>query len=197
MLKSLKIRILILILTVPVLNLEGQSFAMVRDSSAIRIAGTSNLHEWKMDLRNFDCTASFDLDGHGLAGITSATFKGNSNDLRSDNSMMDRKAHEALKSKTDPAISFTLSWPVKISAEGQDFKTDVTGDLVIAGKSNKFTIPVSGSLRNINGKERIDVIGSTRVSMKSFSISPPTFMMGALKTGDVVTVSFSIQFEEK
>jgi hypothetical protein len=30
--------------------------------------------------------------------------------------------------------------------------------------------------------------------MKSYDIKPPTFMMGALKTGDNVTVYFSFQF---
>jgi hypothetical protein len=39
---------------------------------------------------------------------------------------------------------------------------------------------------------RIQIKGSKKVKMTDFNISPPTAMLGTLKTGDEVTISFTL-----
>jgi len=190
----LKILLLIIVLQAFTVTAKSQSLQLLKDSSAIHITGTSNLHNWKMEVKDFDCTASFDLNGLHITGIEKAAFECKTTGLQSYNSMMDKKAYSALKAKTSPEIRFTLSQPVSIDVNKSGFSTKINGSLEIAGKANPVQIPVSGIIANTNGSLRIGIKGTTTVDMKSYDITAPTFMMGALKTGDNVTVSFEFMF---
>lgn len=110
---------------------------------------------------------------------------------------MDRKAYSALKSKTFPEIKFNMTSTIEISSTSNQFTENLKGNLSLAGKSVAVAIPVTGKLYDINGIKTIEVQGKTELKMSNFNISPPTFMMGALKTGDKVTISFSLRFLQK
>jgi hypothetical protein len=118
-------------------------------------------------------------------------------DLISDNSLMDKKAYSALKSKIFPEIKFNMISAMEISSDNNKFRDNLRGNLSIAGKSMPILIPFNGTLSNINGINIIEVNGETELKMSDFDISPPSFMMGALKTGDRITISFSLQFLQK
>jgi polyisoprenoid-binding protein YceI len=194
MLKPLLFPLPILLVMCTSVNVRSQTYEIVKDSSSVKISGSSNLHDWRMDLRSFDCSASFQLHSPELTGIDNAVFKANSTDLKSDNSLMDKKTYAALKSKTNPEIKFTQTQPVKIAQATSSFEANIKGDLEIAGKSNSIAIPIKGTVVNSHGTERINIKGNALISMYSYDVSPPTFMMGVLKTSDKVTVSFSLQF---
>ncbi len=177
-----------------IFNAEDQPFALSKNSASIQISGTSNLHDWTMDLKTFDCSADFVLKESQLKAIDKVAFSCNVTDLKCDNSMMENKAYAALKSKTFPEIRFMITSPVRLSSNDNNFSGNLGGDLVIAGKSVAVLIPLNGTLYNKNGADIIDVRGETELKMSDFDISPPVFMMGALKTGDKVNISFSLQF---
>ncbi|MCE5347087.1 MAG: YceI family protein [Bacteroidales bacterium] len=176
---------------------KEQSFELVTNSASIQVTGTSNLHDWNMNLKIFDCTANFILSGSGIKGIDEVTFKCKVTDLKSDNSLMDKKAHSALKSRTFPEINFNMTSAITTSSNTGQFNETLKGNLSVAGKSVAVSIPVICRLYDSNGIKIIDVQGKTELEMSSFDISPPVFMMGALKTGDKVTVSFSLQFKQE
>jgi len=173
---------------------EDQSFALSKSSASIQINGTSNLHDWTMNLKTFDCYADFVFRESQINAIDKVAFSCKVTDLKSDNSMMDNKAYAALKSRVYPEIKFRMTSPVKLSPIDNNFSGNLGGDLVIAGKSVAVLIPLNGTLYNKNGALIIDVRGETELKMSDFEITPPTFLMGALKTGDKVTISFSLQF---
>lgn len=191
------IGILSLFWTGTTISSKNQSFELSKDSTSFQIMGTSNLHDWKMNLGIFDCTANFFLSGSQLKGIDEVSFNCKSTDLKSDNSLMDRKAYSALKSKTFPEIKFNMTSTIEISSTSNQFTENLKGNLSLAGKSVAVAIPVTGKLYDINGIKTIEVQGKTELKMSNFNISPPTFMMGALKTGDKVTISFSLRFLQK
>jgi hypothetical protein len=179
------------------INCKSQSFELSRESSSILISGTSTLHDWKMYLKIFDSKANFILNGSLLKGIDAVTFSCKATDLKSDNSLMDRKAYSALKSETFPEIKFNMISAIEISSDKNKIMDNLKGNLFIAGKSVPVSIPLTGALTNINGTNIIDASGEIELKMSDFNITPPTAIMGALKTGDKIKVSFSLQFLQK
>jgi hypothetical protein len=183
-----------LFLSLTTINSKSQSFVLSKESAPILISGTSTLHDWKMYLKIFDCNANFILKGSLLKGIDAVSFSCKATDLKSDNSLMDRKAYSALKFTAFPEIKFTSTSAIEISPDNNKFRDYLAGNLFIAGKSVPVSIPLTGALSNINGTNKIDVSGEIELKMSDFDITPPTAMLGTLKTGDKVKVSFSFQF---
>jgi polyisoprenoid-binding protein YceI len=192
-----KVLLLTCLVTSFTVCVKSQSFQLVKENSEVHVTGTSNLHDWKMKLKAFDCSAAFKLDGTQITAIDKSVFTCKPTNLESESSLMDKKAYAALKSKTYPEIKFNLTRPVTITQTGSEFAAKIEGDLLIAGKTNPVTIPVTGVISNNSGGVSIEIKGSTKISMKSFDISPPTAVMGTLKTGDNVTVHFTLQFKGK
>lgn len=197
MFKYRTIWVFTLLLAASTINLKSQSFELSRENASIVISGTSTLHDWKMSVRIFKCNANFTLKGSRLNGIDNVTFSCNATDLKSENSLMDKKAYSALKSREFPEIKFNTISEIEISPDNDKFRDSIRGNLSIAGKSMPVSIPFIGTLSNINGIGIIEVSGETELNMSDFNISPPVLMLGTLKTGDKITISFSLQFQQK
>jgi hypothetical protein len=191
------IAIIILFQAVSAADLKGQSFELSKESAPIVVSGTSTLHDWKMILNIYDCSTNFIMKGSQVEGIDAVTFSCKATDLKSDNSLMDRKAYSALKVTAFPEIKFISTSAGGITQDKNKFSGNLSGNLIIAGKSVAVSIPLTGALPNINVTSKIEVRGETELKMSDFDISPPTAMMGALKTGDKIKISFSFQFVTK
>lgn len=177
-------------------DFNKQSFNLSKDNASIMIGGTSTLHDWTMHLKTFDCNANFVIEGSHLESIDKATFNCKTTDLESESSLMDKKARSALKSDSFPEIRFVLTSPLEVNSINNKFSGRLEGNLFIAGKSEAVPVPVNGSLLIQNGTNIVKVDGELKLKMSDFNITPPVFMMGALKTGDAITISFSMQFFE-
>jgi len=192
-----------MIIIVPVLlagitiHSRSQSFELTSDSALFQVSGTSTLHDWKMQLEAFDCKADFVLNGSQLRSVGNIIFQCRSTDLKSESSLMDRKAHSAMKADENPDISFRMPSVMAVTTHSNDFTDDLNGILRIAGQSKPVTIHFHGTSYERNGTVIVNIYGSTELKMSDFGIAPPVLMMGALKTGDTVKISFSLQFREK
>jgi hypothetical protein len=173
---------------------EEGSFGLQKDNASLTISGSSTLHNWKMHLKTFDCRADFIFSSDHLSSIEQAHFRCQASDLESESSLMDKKAHSAMKSESFPEIQFDLISPAEIIYGNDKSTGNLTGKLYLAGKSETVTLPVTTGMIRQNGNDVITVNGQLELKMSDFDISPPVLMMGALKTGDAVTVSFSLQF---
>ena len=69
-----------------------------------------------------------------------------------------------------------------------------TGQLTIAGKTK--SIPVNFSYEKWNN-DTFQVIGKVDIVMSEYGIDPPTAMMGAIKTGDKITIKFEIAMNKQ
>ena len=74
------------------------------------------------------------------------------------------------------------------AAPGTDgwFQVRTTGDLTINGTTHTIQMNVRGKATDSGFR----FTGQHALKMTDFGISPPTAMLGALKTGDQVTVHF-------
>ena len=167
--------------------------AQVKYNSAtadLVVSGTSTLHDWTMKSAKAECSAVFSLNAAGkISGLSGLVFSAPVNALKSDHTAMDKNAYKALKTDKNPAISFTLTSVTVTPAAGSASTVTCTGKLTIAGATRDAQLV---AVCKPSADNTINVTGSEKISMKDFSIDPPTFMLGTVKTGNDITLSFNL-----
>lgn len=166
------------------------TYQLVSAQSSIKITGTSNLHDWEMNLKKMEASFQASSEQSLIKSIQGVNFKCRSTDLLSESSIMNDKAHDALKAKPYPEISFSNTIVEKWTIQNDKGKGLITGDLRLAGKTRRISIPFEGSITN----NSLQVNGTCKLLMSDFGISPPSAMLGALKTGNEVTIAFKLSF---
>lgn len=111
--------------------------------------------------------------------------------------MMNSDMYEALKYDKYPIIDFKL---VKINnveksdSFKQNFNSNITGVLTIAGKSNNMKI-------NFDIDELSDstfyLKGNKSISMLDFNIDPPSKLFGLIQVDDTLNINFNLYVELK
>lgn len=157
------------------------------------VEGTSSLHDWTMETEAVNGTVNMSMDGNKIASIEKFDIKLKAESLESGKSSMDDIAHEALKSEDHPMISFKLTKIKSITYSGTTANIVATGVLTIAGTSK--TVDVSGTAVNNNGT--IQLKGSKQTKMTAFDMEPPTAMFGTIKTGDSITINYTLTLKTK
>ncbi len=162
--------------------------------STITLTGTSTLHDWEMISESLKSEAVFNTSGEGSPeSLESVIFRMNTNSLKSDKSGLDKRAYEALDAKRHPEIVFRTNGSGNLQKNGDKYHISSAGELTVAG----VTRQVSVNAVCINGgDERLICSGSTLLKMSDFNIDPPVMMLGALRTGDEVTVTYRIVYTQ-
>lgn len=168
-----------------------EKFRMDERNSEITVEGTSSVHDWEMKATEMKASIQLKISENAIADIITVDFSMPTEKLKSENSIMDKKSWDALKSKKYNSIRFDLNRVSGFSSNGKTFSGTASGSLFIAGKSQQVTIPFTGSVKTGN---TITVAGHEKINMKDYNISPPTAMLGTLKTGEEVTVRFKMDF---
>ena len=192
--KNRIIRVLMLTIAVTALTSYGKYYELSKEGNEILINGTSNLHDWNMNVVESSCEAEFDTEGLGLKSINKLIFSCKPSDIKSNSNLMDRKTHEALKAEKFPVIKFSLSSGTEIKSDNLKFSGNLKGTLLVAGVTKDVEIPFTGF---VNDDNSLRVEGSVDLKMSDFKISPPTALLGTLKTGDNISVSFSLKLLSK
>lgn len=173
--------------------LMGLSFVMAQSNYSVKqadftILGTSNLHDWEMNGSKATIKGDFDVEDGTLAGINNVTVEVPVKSLESTKgSIMDGKAHDALKAKQHGKIYFTLSNVNAITKSGNGYNVKAAGNLKIAGYSRSVMLDVFVKVM-ANGD--LEINGSKDIKMTDYKVDPPSAMFGAVTTGDDVTVKF-------
>ncbi|SFE44675.1 YceI-like domain-containing protein [Chitinophaga sp. CF118] len=155
----------------------------------LTVNGTSTLHDWEMKTSKIACNATFTFYEDGeLGGLTLLNFTMPAESLKSERSGMDDNAYRALKTSKYPTITFDLT-TATVSSEGTVISCK--GKLSLAGVTKDIDLLAKSKL---NTDKSINIKGSKKINMRDFGIDPPSFMMGAVKTGENVTISFDLTF---
>lgn len=170
---------------------SAQSPALLRKESQIKISGTSNLHDWHEVANNFSIDIALSADESVTPVIDRVLLTCLAASITSDNSIMTNKTHEALRVEKHPEITFASAKESSLIVGNGEFSSTITGELTINGVSKQVAVPVQGSLAGT----RLIVKGSKTIKMSDFQVKAPVALMGTLKTGDDVTVSFDLKFE--
>jgi polyisoprenoid-binding protein YceI len=162
--------------------------------SKISVAGTSTLHDWDMASEKANCDISFNFDGANITGLSSLVFTVQAESLKSDHKGMDKNAYKALKTEKYPAISFTSNYANVRSNGPNSYVISAKGKLSISGVTKEVWL---AGVSTINPADMsIQTAGSAKIKMSEYSVEPPSFMFGAMKTGDEITVKFNVTLKK-
>lgn len=145
--------------------------------TTIRIEGTSNVHGWACEAGQLAGTATADA-----ALLKGGTLSIPVSGIDCDNGTMNKNLQKALGASANPLIKFRLTGAEPAGANAVQLK----GELTVAGKTR--AVSTSAQLRQEGGGLRVS--GQLPVKMSEFGVKPPVAMLGAMKTGDAVTVHF-------
>nr|WP_294896299.1 YceI family protein [uncultured Pedobacter sp.] len=169
---------------------KAQTAYTVAPGSQITVEGTSNLHDWTMNASKFSCDGKLMVASGQLKDITALTFVLPVQNLKSKESLMDTRAYKALNEESFDKMIFRLSDATVVDAQKL---VKVTGNLTIAGVTKLVTLQ---SNYMISGDESITFKASKIIKMSDFKVKAPSFMMGALKTGDDLTINIVLKLKK-
>jgi hypothetical protein len=171
-----------------VINLSAQVRYSARDNVSMTVSGTSTMHDWDMKSSSGSCDATFILDDNGnITGLTRMNFKTPAKSLKSGKDGMDKNAYKALKVDANPEITAVLK-NAEVIAKGSNYTINSRIDLTIAGKTLETDLVVTAK----QDGDKIVVSGEKKIDMKQYDVTPPSFMLGTVKTGKDVTLKFNL-----
>lgn len=161
------------------------------NATTTTVKGTSTLHDWDMTASNGTTRATFTIADGSVTGITALNFTVAAEALKSDRSGLDKNAYKALGTGKNKNITFTMTNGTVTASGANTFQIRATGNLNIAGTSKQTTITATG--RYNAADKSITVNGTTQFKMTEYKVTPPTVMMGTIKTGDDVTIEYNVK----
>ena len=149
------------------------------------------MHDWEMKSTKGNCEATITFNASGaITGLSGLSFVTPARELKSGKDAMDKNAYKALKTDKNANISFTSASATVIAVDANNFVVKAPGKLNIAGTAVDVEITATGK---INVDKSISFVGSKKISMKDYNMTPPSFMMGTIKTGNDVTLKFDLK----
>ena len=168
---------------------QSQALYKIIPGSQIKVSGTSNLHDWNMIASTFSCEGNFKVKDGELLDISSLSFSLPVTNLKSKEDLLNTRAYKALKAAEFSKITFKLKDATVMPQQ----KLRATGSLTIGGVTNEVVIMTSYA---INSDDTITCKGSKAIKMSDHKIKAPSFMMGALKTGNDVTIDILLKLKK-
>ena len=160
----------------------------------VAIAGTSTFHDWDMISETANCEIAFNFDGANITGLSSLLFTVKAESLKSDHKGLDKNAYKALNSDKYPEISFASSY-ANIRANGPNsYVVSAKGRLNISGTTKDVWLAATCTVNPQDMSIRSS--GSLKMKMTEYNVEPPTFMFGAMKTGDEITVKYDVNLKK-
>ncbi|MEX0685557.1 MAG: YceI family protein [Balneolales bacterium] len=159
-------------------------------NSVITIEGTSTVHDWTVTVDDFHSSMTIQTNGSGSI-LTNTSIELLVHNMKSRIPRMDEIMHGTMKKDIYPVISFVLdSTQSRIQGDLNNLNITTTGNLTIAGTERRISVELDGS----NKKGMYHLTGSKNMKMTDYSIEPPSFMGGSIRTGDEITVSFNLLY---
>lgn len=177
------ILLLFIILTA---STSAQSPYVLKPDGTITVNGTSSLHDWTMIQETYKGTFTISTKGDTVT-ILNGAIVCNTEELKSESSMMDNKAYDALKSSKFPTITYKI-----VSSQILNTKNTnavLNGELTIAGVTRSTKLHYNANKLPDNS---IKVTGTADIKMSNFDIKPPTAVFGTIKTGDVIQIKYEV-----
>jgi len=161
-----------------------------KSGSTVKVEGTSNVHGWSCETTQLAGTLETDGAPASLAGLEGGRLTIPVQGLECGNGTMNRLLRDALKAGANPQIRYTIA-RAQVSAPDAQGRHTVTasGPLTIAGSTQTVQVRAQ-AVPAANGNLRLT--GTVPLTMTQFGVTPPTAMMGAMRTADAITVSFDV-----
>lgn len=107
--------------------------------------------------------------------------------------MMDKNTYKALNTKKYPNITFVLS-SGNVTAQGSNnYQLKGMGKLTIAG--NTLVTDMVVNMKYNPADKSFTCTGVKKFKMTDYGVKPPTAMMGTIKTGDAISIAYTLNIK--
>ncbi|WP_018479536.1 YceI family protein [Pontibacter roseus] len=168
--------------------LHAQGTYRLTGKPVLTVMGGSTIHDWEMSSAQSQGRAEILVDGTSLKHVKSANVTMKAESLKSGKDKMDGIAYDALKTKKHPDILFTLTSFKSLGGN----KGLATGNLTIAGTTKPVAFKVESSTKG----DMVYLSGETAIKFTDFNITPPTAMLGTIKTSNDLKLLFKVNFQQ-
>jgi polyisoprenoid-binding protein YceI len=156
----------------------------------IKVLGSSNVHDWTMASSVMESQGDFNLAGHRLQSLGfSLAFTS----LKSDHTSMDDRTYKAVNASKYPDIIYKLTSAEVTPGDKGSYLIKTKGTLTIAGVTQPVTMDVTAVA---NADNTITCSGSKKIQLTDYGIKPPTFMLGAMKVYNDLTIQFNLIYKK-
>ncbi|WP_116788687.1 YceI family protein [Flavobacterium psychrotrophum] len=176
----------LLLLLFVVTTASAQETLTIEPKPTLKISGTSSLHDWEMISNTATGKLVAVMDGAKIEKINSLIIEMPAESIKSGKSGMDKNAYKALNTSQYKTVKFELKLATKTTT-GWTLK----GNFTIAGVTKEANIAVKETATA--GKNTLS--GDYSFKLTDYKITPPTALLGTVKTGDAVKISFVINFK--
>ena len=176
----------------------ASSHLVVRGDSRLWIEGSSNLRDWSCEATALDASVDLDIgrdEGDGVSGLQRVQVSVPVNALTCRSGQMDRIMYKALRADADPSCRYIVgSFNVVATDSDGDYSLRTLGSLRVAGRRNDVQLDVDveqlpdGTLR---------AQGSLPILMTDYGITPPTALLGLVRTGNRIVVKFDLYVDRQ
>ena len=167
-------------------NAAPRNLTLAKESR-LWLEGTSTVRSFKCNATKIEVAVVGEPTAAPADVVKSASLTVPVAQLDCGNKTMNEHMRKALKAEANPQIAWKMT-----SYEVQGSNVIIAGSLTIAGKENSIELRGTGSSEN--GVLRLK--GSKQFKMTEYGVKPPSLMLGTMKVGDPVTVSFDLVLSE-
>lgn len=169
-------------------NSQAQTLYKATAGSSLAVNGTSNIHDWKMEVKSIPAEVVLEVEGTQVTDIKSLNFTLPVKNLKGKEDLLNSRAYKAMKEDAHKNISFKMT-----SGSVSQNIIKVNGNLTIAGVTKPVTLQAKAI---VNADGTVTCIGSRKLKMSDHGIAPPSFMLGALKVADDITIDFNLKLKK-
>ena len=161
----------------------------------IKVLGSSNIHDWVMtSVVTMESQGDFKFnDKNELQSLPSFSFSVGAKSLKSEHESMDNRTYNTIKADKYPKITYKLISAVVAQVQKNKYLVKTTGDLTIAGVTQTIAMTVTVI---VNADNTLSCTGSEKLKLTDYKIDPPSFMLGALKVTNDLTIQFNLIYNK-
>ncbi len=160
----------------------------------VKVYGTSNVHDWIMTSTGIESQGVFKFNSKDeLISLSGFSFTVQAKSLKSGKSSMDERTYKSILANEFPKIVYQLKTAVVSPLAPNKFQLQTTGNLTIAGNTQLISMNV---VATINADQSMTCTGSEKLKLTDFKINPPSFMLGAMKVGNDLTIKFDLNYNK-
>lgn len=175
-------------------NLKAQTNykALPGKDVAIKVLGTSNIHDWTMTATGIESQGQFKFDAGQLEALTSFSLVAEAKSLKSESTSMDGRCYKTIKADQYPRITFKLGSATVTGVQKNKYTIKASGELTISGTSQPAVLTVTAV---VNPDNSITCSGAQKIKLTDYKIEPPTFLLGAMKVYNDLTIQYNITYK--
>jgi polyisoprenoid-binding protein YceI len=128
------------------------------------------------------------------SSLNKLSFTIPSKSLKSGHKVMDKNTYKALKANEFANISFVLSNAVVMQTDANTYQIKCSGKLTIAGTTHETDLIANGKWHAADNS--LVFTGTKKMKMTDYNVTPPTVMMGTIKTGDEITITYHLDLSK-